>query len=255
MKKEIYDNITKEYSFLEDYEQEYANMKKMQKIPQKAQQANIAPTPNIQNKKYLNNYQTQQEEIKQEDSQLSEIESAKQKYQQTRYGKFASKELDVSKLEDKDYLYENLEIKKSIDSQTEVNEIQDKEAFEDAVKAIKKFEFRFYAFLNKEFNILNKKMIRCSMICYDDPKLFTVNEAKICAENCHQNIRNAAKFAENLQEKNKTKLMECIEKAREFKEENLSEDKVTNFFKCYDNLIEDFSTMEKEMKREFSYYI
>jgi len=253
MKKETYENITKDYGFLEDYEQEYAHMKK---FPQKTKiNNNPIQTQNIENKKYLNNYKIEPEEIKQEDTQLSEIESAKQKYQQTRYGKFASKELDTSKLEDPEYLYENLEIKKNIDSQYDMNEIQDREAFQDAVNAIKKFEFRFYAFLNKEFNILNKKMIRCSMICYDDPNLFTVNEAKICAEKCHHNIKTAAKFAENLQEKNKTKLMECIENARQFKEENLSDDKVTNFFKCYDNLIEDFTTMEKEIKREFSYYI
>jgi hypothetical protein len=251
MKKETYDRITKEYGFLEDYEQEYANLKKIPP-PQKTtpkQQPN-----NFENQKYLNNYKIETE-VKQEDEHLSEIEKAKQKYQQTRYGQFASKDLDPSKLEDPNYLYENLEIKKNIDSQTEMNEIQDKEAFQDAVNAIKKFEYRFYAFLNKEFNVLNKKMIRCSMICYDDPKLFSVNEAKICAEKCHQNIREAAKFAENLQEKNKNKLMECIEKAREFKDENLADDKVTNFFKCYDNLIEDFNTMEKEIKREFSYYI
>jgi hypothetical protein len=251
MNKQTYDRITKEYGFLEDYENELLRNKQ---IPAQTKKNNFTAENNVEGKTYLNNYREVKEEIE-EDEQLSEIEKSREKYNQTRYGKFATKDLDPSKIEDPNYLYENLEVLKKAESQTEMNEFQDKEAFQDAVNAIKKFEYRFYAYLNKEFNILNKKMIKCSMICYDDPKLFTTTDAKLCAEKCHQNIREAAKFAENLQEKSKVKLAECIEKAKEFNEENLAQDKVTNFFKCYDNLIGDFSQMEKEIIREFSYYI
>jgi hypothetical protein len=255
MNKQAYESITREYGFLEDYEKEVARSRQ-------GKNPNINKVPNSNNpngqpneNKYLNNYSEPEPEISQDDQRKSEVDDIRDKYNKTRYGTFVNRDIDSSRLEDPDYLYDNLEIQKRAESQTEMNESSDREAFTDAMNTIKKFEYKFYAFMNKEFNILNKKMIRCSMICYDDPKLFTSNEAKLCAEKCHQNIKEAAKFAENLQEKNKTKLLTCIESAKEFNSESLGEDKVVTFFKCYDTLIDDFNQMEREIKREYSYYI
>jgi hypothetical protein len=245
MNKETYDRITREYSFLDDYEKEMSK-----KINPNQTKQHIKTNTN-----YSNNYYEPEKSISSEEKIENELLESKNKFNKTRYGNFVNKNLDTDKLGDADYLYNNLEIKRNSESQNEAIEESDRAAFNDAMEAIKKFEYRFYAFLNKEFNILNKKMIKCSMMCYDDPKMFTCQEAKICAEKCHQNIKEAQKFTENVQEKSRTKLQTCIENAREFKSENVSDDKVTSFFKCYDNLIEDFNSMEKEIKQEFSYYI
>lgn len=36
---------------------------------------------------------------------------------------------------------------------------------------LKKSEVRLSAFLNKEFNVLNKKMINCCVFCYKDDRV------------------------------------------------------------------------------------
>lgn len=246
MNKETYERLTREYSFLDDYEKEISNKKNVKTTTQQTPKTNI---------NYSNNYYEPEKTISEEEERDNELLKSKSNFNKTRYGNFVNKNLDVDKLDDSDYLYNNLEVKRNAESHNEAIEDSDRAAFNDAMEAIKKFEFRFYAFLNKEFNILNKKMIKCSMMCYDDPNMFSCKEAKICAEKCHQNIKEAQKFTETVQEKSRTKLQSCIENAREFNTENVSDDKVTSFFKCYDNLIEDFNTMEKEIKQEFSYYI
>jgi len=51
-----------------------------------------------------------------------------------------------------------------------------------------------YAFLNKEFNIMNYKSARCSMHCFDstDKPLAQVNN---CLGICRQGIRDCQEFA------------------------------------------------------------
>jgi hypothetical protein len=50
--------------------------------------------------------------------------------------------------------------------------------FEYLYERMKERQIRFYAFLNKEFNIMNYKSARCSMHCFDstDKDLKEVNQ-------------------------------------------------------------------------------
>jgi hypothetical protein len=41
------------------------------------------------------------------------------------------------------------------------------QVFEYLYERLKDRQIRFYAFLNKEFNIMNYKSARCSMHCFD----------------------------------------------------------------------------------------
>jgi hypothetical protein len=250
MNKSSFDSILKEYSFLDDYENNLPKPGESARMP-------ISYSIKSDNKKdnLLNNYKEEEPEISITESQANQLNMEREKRNKTRYGAFANKQLDYDKLDDLDYVYSNLEVDRTKRSQDELLESHDRVALKDAQEAVKKFEYRFYAFLNKEFNILNKKMLKCSIICYQDPKTFTTKEAKLCAEACHKNIQGAAKFVEDLQEKTREKLSNCIEDAKDFKTENSGEEKVVVFFNCYDNLIKDFESMEKEIKKEFSYFI
>jgi hypothetical protein len=248
MNKNIFSEIAKEYSFLDDYENErkerLANSQKNQKRQDNTSNMN-------KNQRFFNNY-PQNEKTSGDDMNNEEMES--RKYLNTRYGSFVNKSLDPSKMDDLEYVYKNLEVDRNVESNTQLLENSDKQMLEDVTETIKKKEIKLYAFLNKEFNILNRKMINCSILCYSDPNLFTVHEAKLCAESCHKNIKEAAKFAEHLNEEKKEKLVNCLDRAKDH-EMNKSEDKIASFFKCYEDLLMDFEAMEKEIKLEFANYI
>ena len=59
---------------------------------------------------------------------------------------------------------------------------------------IKKRQVNFYAFLTKEFNIINYKSARCSMHCFQDPSrpITSVNK---CLRVCRQGIEECKDFA------------------------------------------------------------
>lgn len=251
MNKNIYDEILKDYSFLDDFEQDFQNEKAREamgnkKSPPKPEEVDF-------NKRYLNNYPEMEKNNDFHEDKKDEMDKSKGLFNRSRYGDFVNRNLDLNKLDDEKYVYENLNVPK-VNSNSELNEYSHKEVLKDANETVKKLEYRYYAFLNKEFNILNKKMIKCSMICYDNPNLFTVNEAKMCAEKCHYNIKEAKKFAEKVHEREKEKLTKCLEEAAEFSKNN-SEDKISSFFTCYKTLAENFKNMENEIKTEFSNYI
>ena len=247
MNNNVFSNIAKEYSFLDDYETEIRERKTNSKQPPNRNAATNENT--IQNKKFLNNYP----EFENSPENVDEYE-LKRRYNNSRYGSFINKSLNPSKLNEVDYVYKNLEVDRNVTSNVELLENSDKQMLQDVEETIKKREIQFYAILNKEFNILNRKMISCSLLCYDNPKLFTVNEAKLCAESCHRNIKAAGKFAHDIQEEKKEKLLNCLDQAKDY-ELNKSDDKIASFFKCYEDLLFDFDSMEKQIKSEYSNYI
>jgi len=54
---------------------------------------------------------------------------------------------------------------------SQYKEIVDRKMYEENFEKVKKNEVRFFAFLNKEFNILNKKSVKCCSICYSNPSV------------------------------------------------------------------------------------
>ncbi len=248
MNKEAYDKMFRDYAFLDDYESV--------RIRPKNSHTYISNDTKYEKKyseSFLNNYP----ELKFEDQEkekFEEIEQSRSKYNHTPYGDFVNRKIDMDKLDNKEYLYKNLDLPEDMKNNDEILENSDNRILNEALDRIKKLEFRYYAVLNKEFNLLNFKMVKCSMMCYDNSELFTVNEAKICAENCHSTIKKAKCFVDNLNENSRVKLKKCIDTAGEFNETN-PEDKVIEFFKCYQGLSKDLVKMENNLKKEFSNYI
>jgi hypothetical protein len=256
--KNIFSGVMKQYGFLDDYEEEVnrRNLLKRGVSVNKDKNNESSNKKNLQQeKKYLNNYPDFDKMDQDEKNQpIQEDEQNSKNYYSTRYGRFTENSLDPNKLDDEEYVYKSLQVDRNASSNEEMMENSDKQLLGDANEVLKNREIKFYAFLNKEFNILNKKMIKCSAFCYSDPKMFSVYEAKICAEKCHKNIQEASKFAENIQEEKKENLLSCIENAREYRLDS-GDDKVSLFFKCYESLLLDFDTIEEKIKNEFANYI
>ena len=80
--------------------------------------------------------------------------------------------------------------------------------FESMFNRLKQRQISHYAFLNKEFNILNHKSARCSMHCFDstDRPLRQVND---CLKVCRQGIQECREYAYGLQKDNEAELLKC----------------------------------------------
>jgi len=63
----------------------------------------------------------------------------------------------------------------------------------------------FYAFLNKQFNIMNFKSARCSMHCFDSVTR-PLDQVSTCLKTCRQGITDCRDFAHNLQKESQQKL-------------------------------------------------
>ena len=109
----------------------------------------------------------------------------------------------------------------------------------------------FYAFLNKEFNIMNYKSARCSMHCFDDENK-PLQEVNNCLKVCRSGIQGCREYAFNLQKQAEIDLDQCHEKAKD--QTNLS-DPVIHWISCYEKLIKKFDVIEKDIKMEFDNFI
>ena len=123
--------------------------------------------------------------------------------------------------------------------------------FEFLYERMKQRQIKFYAFLNKEFNVMNFKSARCSMHCFDSTER-EVSEVNSCLKLCREGIVGCRDFAHNLQKKADLDTEECQKQAKNQK--NLT-DPITHWISCYEKLITRFDRMEDEIKREFSNFI
>lgn len=83
------------------------------------------------------------------------------------HGKFVNTEIDNLSI---DELYEKFKIEKGKTTHDAIKDL-DMKLFMNINKEVKQSEIKFYAFLNKEFNVLNKKYLTCCFNCYDDPSV------------------------------------------------------------------------------------
>jgi hypothetical protein len=90
-------------------------------------------------------------------------------------------------------LREFFKISKEKNSIEHMNE----QMFEYLYERMKERQIRFYAFLNKEFNIMNFKSARCSMHCFDSVER-SVPEVNDCLKLCRDGISGCRDFAYNL---------------------------------------------------------
>jgi hypothetical protein len=96
-----------------------------------------------------------------------EIQQHKNSYTKTPHGKFSTQPLKAEMTLDE--AYDFLEVQKDAPSSEYYEQQVDKSNLEHITQKVKKAEAKYFAFLNKEFNILNRKMIKCSIYCYDSP--------------------------------------------------------------------------------------
>lgn len=106
------------------------------------------------------------------DPRLKDIEEQKKKYAQTARGKFGTKPINHNMTLEE--AYDALEVKRDAESVNDMIEDTDKKNFEKIKQNIKNREIKYFAFLNKEYNILNKKLVNCCVFCYDRPNVSTL---------------------------------------------------------------------------------
>jgi len=123
------------------------------------------------------------------------------------------------------------------------NALEDMSAkmFESLNSRLKFRQINFYAFMNKEFNIMNYKSARCSMHCFDDTNrpLLDVNK---CLQVCRSGIRECHEFAHKMQKEAEQDVHSCVQEAE--KQDNLT-DPVVHWISCYERLVVRFDNMEE----------
>lgn len=112
-------------------------------------------------------------------------------------------------------------------------------------------QVNFFAFLNKEFNIMNYKSARCSMHCFDDSQR-KLTEVNSCLNLCRSGIKDCHDFAHNLQKQAEEELKVCTEQAQDQK--NLT-DPIIHWLSCYEKLVLKFDRIEEEITNEFSNFV
>lgn len=111
-------------------------------------------------------------------------------------------------------------------------------------------EAKFHAFLNIEFNILNRKLMSCSKYCYSNTEK-TYQQAYTCINNCKKTIKSAKKFTEEVEQSLISQHATCLE---EIKLPSI-EDQNKRFISCYDKLIVNMEEAKKNLKSEFQFYV
>ena len=79
-----------------------------------------------------------------------------------------STENEIDFLDDKMGTHEGIKDHFRIPSEKTVVEDMTQRSFESLKLRLKDRQINFYAFLNKEFNVMNYKSAKCSMHCYED---------------------------------------------------------------------------------------
>jgi hypothetical protein len=87
------------------------------------------------------------------------------------------------KTKSQEELREFFKVSKEKDAIKHMNE----QVFEYLYDRLKDRQLVFYAFLNKEFNVLNYKSAKCSMHCFDDSDK-KITEVNSCLGVCREGI-------------------------------------------------------------------
>ena len=81
-------------------------------------------------------------------------------------------------------------------------------AFQSMKGRLKDRQIGFYAFLNKQFNVMNYKAARCSMHCFDSQEK-SVAQVNECLGVCRQGITECRAFAMDKQQEAQASLTDC----------------------------------------------
>ena len=109
----------------------------------------------------------------------------------------------------------------------------------------------FYAFLNKQFNIMNYKSARCSMHCFESTAL-PLGSVGQCLQTCREGITECRDFAHNRQKESAEKLAQCIKDASD--QTNLT-DPIVHFMSCYEQAAVRYDSISDLIEEEFDNYV
>ena len=123
--------------------------------------------------------------------------------------------------------------------------------FESTTMRMKTRANSFYAFLNKQFNIMNFKSARCSMHCFDSTAK-PLAQVGGCLQTCRAGIKECRDFAQDLQKEQEQALGKCIGEAADQK--NLT-DPIVHFVSCYEQTLIRYDKIEGQVLEEFGNYI
>ena len=145
------------------------------------------------------------------------------------------------------------EMKKQFNVADKGNQVDymNNEVFQMMFRGLKERQIKFYAFLNKEFNVLNYKSAKCSYYWFEDESR-SVEEAHKCVALCREGITDWRKYADELQKQAQKELESCQERARSIK---INTDPVMHWISWFEKLIAQFDNMEEDIKEEFSNFI
>lgn len=82
------------------------------------------------------------------------------------------------------------------------------QVFEYLYERMRERQIKFYAFLNKEFNIMNFKSARCSMHCFESTDR-GIREVNDCLKICREGITGCRDYASNLQKNAEVEVEKC----------------------------------------------
>jgi hypothetical protein len=123
---------------------------------------------NNQTERILNNYNIV-EEKDQKTLMDEDIQKTKDNYIKTSHGNYITTPIKNEMTLDEAYAY--LEVNKDAQNNDDYSKQVDLSNLEHIKQRIKKAEAKYFAFLNKEFNVLNRKMLKCCVYCYDNPEV------------------------------------------------------------------------------------
>lgn len=171
------------------------------------------------------------------------------------------KELKNKINKEKDIDYDSLNNAKSLEEAVDILQLEklteeklDNNLINLTKAKVLEEETEFYAFLNIEFNILNKKMIECSKNCFDYEKIKdklidnSIKKSLNCQRNCRLYIDEKVKITEDYEKEVESNLKTCLQAKRILNNNN---DLSLGFSKCYTKLITDLKEVRHKLKEEY----
>lgn len=241
-----FSNLKTNFSFLDDLddyilksnqdaEERVKETKIKKKIIEKITEENAISKHNENLYYLLNNKQKEKEEV-------DFIDNRRLQFKDSNRSKFFSK--DISNAKSLEEAYEELEISKESIDKINLSE------FEILRNKVIDEEISLLAYLNTEFNLLNKKMYKCLGLCYKSNEVL-FKQAKLCESNCRVGCNNAYNFVDDIYKDMKNTITTCLN------DQKMDVEKMvfSKYNECYSDLIKNFKESRINIQEELSNYI
>lgn len=132
---------------------------------------------NLNNYDFLNPFDVNETSKSDKKENLSpeeeHLNKKREAFENTKYGKYIN-DSNTSEIDSLEKAHQIFDIKPEVESNMDLIESIDNQALENLKESLKGSEIRLSAFLNKEFNVLNMKMIKCCIFCYEKVEVISI---------------------------------------------------------------------------------